>query len=288
MGFVRLTLQINIIHLLPDLSINYVVIITEEELYPLIQVGKFQRHILIQNFQSCVLDCCVVQCNCVVQSSSTMKSTPVLVLFTLIASACTWVLPDLTGYFEINSVPNSTLVEAEPITDTLIPTLTSVLQTPTFTLTPTLEGRRSVTVTPVLPPITVTQTLVWSPTPLPVGDGFDSVEVSGNRIFWGVCKPGEVKVTARVTHPKDVYNVIFFVHLEDTTSDNSTPWSTGDAMNNNHRGKFTYTLNADVIDEHRHYRRAWVVYQLVATAPGGRILGRTPVFERTLTIEPCP
>jgi hypothetical protein len=75
-----------------------------------------------------------------------------------------------------------------------------------------------------------------------------------------VCKPGEVKITAYVTKPGRVVSVVIFVHLVDTTSDNSTPWSTGDVMDKWPDGRYTYTFDADVIDEHRHYKKAWVVY----------------------------
>jgi len=120
------------------------------------------------------------------------------------------------------------------------------------------------------------------------GEGFQSVSISGNQIFWGVCEPGAVDVTAVVSDPKEVYSVLFFMQLREVESDDSTPWSNGEDMKNEGDGLFTYILNADTVHGRKNYLEAWVLYQLVATDISGKIVGRTKVYEGMLKIRPCP
>ncbi len=205
-----------------------------------------------------------------------------------LGSACNLVGLDLDEFFGLEQTTPTRSPDGESsVTATRASTSTPDLSTPTFTFTPTKEGLLAGTVTPFSTAPILNPTPIPSATPSFVGEGFNSISVSGNQILWGICKPGEVKITAYVLEPEVVINVVIFVHLEDTTSDNSTPWSTGDAMNKGRNGKFTYVLDADVIDEHHNYMNAWVVYQLVATDARGTIIGRTPVFDRALTIAPC-
>jgi hypothetical protein len=217
-----------------------------------------------------------------------MKKIEILILLASLLSACTLTVPDLEEIFFPGGVQATPATSGHPTqTNPLIPSITPVLATPTFTATPTKVGELTATVTSFFTEQVRTPIPVASPTPTSIGEGFDSVEISGNAIYWGVCKPGEVTVTAFVTKPNRVGSVVIFVHLVDTTSKNSTPWSTGDVMDKWGNGRYTYVINADVIDEHRHYSKAWVVYQLVATGAEAKIVGRTPVFTNNLTLAPC-
>ena len=218
-----------------------------------------------------------------------MKKIQVYFILASLLSACSLTLPDLNDMFGQVEVQITTPQPIHP-TQTIYPepSETPVMSTQTFTPTPTKLGGVEATVTPFFTVQVQSPVPAISPTPTSLGEGFDTVEISGNAIYWGVCKPGEVKITAYVTKPKQVVSVVIFVHLVDTTSDNSTPWSTGDVMNKGSSGKYSYVINADVIDEHRNYSKAWVVYQLGATGAKAKIVGRTPVYLQNLTLAPCP
>jgi len=184
-------------------------------------------------------------------------------------------------------------------TPTKTATITPTQPTPTYTGTPTLSG-----ITPTRTRFGTPATLTGTFTPLPLfidtatplilvtvdtpGEGFKSVEISGKEIFWGICKPGVVKITAEVAEPDEVYNVVIFVRLMDGESPDTTPWSKGAAMDDRRNGIFTYNLNADTISEKSSYRRSWVLYQLVATDFPGNIIGRTKTYTNSLTLRPCP
>jgi hypothetical protein len=184
-------------------------------------------------------------------------------------------------------------------TPTRTATITPTQPTPTYTSTPTLAG-----ITPTRTLFGTRATLTGTFTPLPLfidtatplilftadtpGEGFKWVEIEGNEIFWGICKPGVVRIIAEVAEPDEVYNVVIFVRLMDGESTDTTPWSKGAAMNNRRDGTFTYYLNADTISEKSAYRRAWVFFQLVATDLPGNIIGRTKVYTNALTLRPCP
>jgi len=167
---------------------------------------------------------------------------------------------------------------------------------PTFTLTPTLIGLPKtprtntplpeVTDIPQVIGINTVENLLML-TPVVVGGGFNTINLSGNKILWGVCEPGSVLVTAIVTEPELVYSVVFFVRLKDSRSDDTTPWSKGAAMDDKGGGIFVYELNADTVHGRNHYSKAWVMYQLVATDETGEIVARSPIFIGGLTIGPC-
>jgi hypothetical protein len=166
-------------------------------------------------------------------------------------------------------------------TYTSTPTAINVIPTRTGTITPA-----TATFTP-LPLILDTPTVLLLVTEDSPGEGFNSLSISGNEIYWGICKHGSVKITAEVTEPDEVYSVVLFVRLMDTESPDTTPWSKGAAMDNPDYGVFTYLLRANSVPERKAYMKAWVFYQLVATDLEGKAIGRTRVFTNSLVIGPC-
>ena len=200
-------------------------------------------------------------------------------------------------------LPASTQTSIQPtVIKTELPaktaTITVTQPTPTYTKTPTLVGLSpTITITgdPVsaTPSFTLVPFIVDTPTPLILvltetpGEGFKSLAISGNQIFWGTCKRGSVRITAEVTDPDEVYSVVIFVRLRDAESPDTTPWSKGAAFDNRRNGIFTYDLDADAVSEHGYYMKAWVLYQLVATDVLGKVIGRTKIYTQSLTIEPC-
>jgi hypothetical protein len=221
-----------------------------------------------------------------------MKRTGLLFTLVLFLSSC--------SALDLLPVPNagtpaSSLTSAYTSTNTS--TLTATLPPPTITSTPTLTGlkpRTPVTST-VTPTNTATSFVIWLPggspfvptTPYTMGGGFETVNISGNAILWGSCKPGSITVSARVSEPEDVESVVFFVHLQNIKNEDTTPWSKGAAMDHQGSGIFTYELKANTVSGRNNYLKAWVVYQLVATDKDGKVVGRTPIFMGGLTIGPC-
>jgi len=193
-------------------------------------------------------------------------------------------------------IPTDTPKPTATITLTHRPaaTLTATPPTPTFTSTPTfIGGERLPTETATANPSqthapgTASATILPDDTSIPENIGFSSVTISEKAIYWGSCQPGISRVTAVVTEPKEVFSVVIFVRLRELNTTDSTPWSRGDAMNDSGDGTFTYNLNADKIDGHKNYRKAWVFYQLVATDTDGEVIGRTQVYTQSLSIGPC-
>jgi len=217
------------------------------------------------------------------------------ILACLLASCALPALPTLPP-------PTATLRPGSPtvtptITDT--PTITPTQPTPTFTTTPTLFGfRPTSTITGTPPTATSTQTPLplFPDTPTPPilitpqespGEGFSSLSISRDQIFWGVCSPGTVSIEAQVIDPDAVWRVHLFMHLKSMKKDDTTPW-VGTTMAKHRDGRFTYILRADLVEGRRNYLKAWVVFQLVAIDDEQKVIARSKIYDQALTIEPCP
>jgi len=175
------------------------------------------------------------------------------------------------------------------------------MDTPTATITPTITPSPTIvhiptwdpnqpTATFVPVPIFIgkdTATPVIPPTPIRPGPGFLSVQVSEKKIFWGVCKPDRTKITAEVENPEDIFSVIIFVQVKSATKEDYTPWTTGDTMQSHRDGTFSYSLTANTTYGHNHYKRSWILFQLVATDDMGREIGRTKIYTNEISLSPC-
>lgn len=182
--------------------------------------------------------------------------------------------------------------------------------TPPFTFTPIDTPTSTDTATP-RPSATIVRIATWDPnqptfTPLALfvngktitpfytptsnrpGVGFASVTYSPKKIYWGVCKPNSVTITAEVDDPEEVFSVIIFLRVKDLKEEDYTPWTNGDVMLNRGQGVFTTTLVGSKINGHDHYLRSWVYFQLVATNIEGEEIGRTKIYEKAFDMYPCP
>jgi hypothetical protein len=193
-----------------------------------------------------------------------------------------------------------------PPTNTPAPTATATvtftpMDTPTATITPTITPSPTIvhiptqdpnqpTATFVPIPIFIgkyTATSVVSPTPARPGPGFLSVQISEKKIFWGVCQPNKTKITAEVETPEDVYTVTIFVQVKSAAKEDYTPWTTGDSMQNHRDGTFFYSLAANTTYGHNHYKKSWILFQLVATNDMGEEIGRTKIYTNEISLSPC-
>ena len=190
------------------------------------------------------------------------------------------------------------LVPSPPLTNTSTPSPTAS-NTPTITLTPTRTNtptpRNTATLiisqrnTPVVlvSEVAAATAVIFNETPLAPTGGFASVDLSVGNIFYGVCQPNYTKMTIQVDHPEDVHRVYIFFRLESGKKPGDTTKWYGSVTDNDGGGYFRYTMRANNIPERKNFLRAWVNYQFVAEDANGEIIGRSQVFTRTLTLEPC-
>jgi hypothetical protein len=88
-------------------------------------------------------------------------------------------------------------------------------------------------------------------------------------------------------NPEDVYSVIIFVQVKSAIKEDYTPWTTGDSMERHNDGTFSYLLAANTTRGHNHYKRAWILFQLVATDDIGEVIGRTRIYSNEISLSPC-
>lgn len=182
------------------------------------------------------------------------------------------------------------------------PTITSVpilwptiTRTPPATATPTIM--RFPTRDPQLPTETVvpiplfigmdTATPFAPPAAFRPGAGFALVLVADNKIYWGSCKPNKTTITARVEDSEEVISVVIFTQVKSAKEEDSTPWTSGNAMFNHQDGTFSYAMIGSEVEGHNHYKNSWVRFQLVATNIEGEEVGRTQIYTKAIALSPC-
>lgn len=211
-----------------------------------------------------------------------MRVSPALLLLTIFVQACSLASPKPT------STPTETSTPTVTATRTVTPTVTpspTIVHFPTSTdistgVVPIFTGVK--TATPVL-----TITPVSTITPSGPGPGFDSIAVSDHKLYYGICKPHTVKITAQLQDPQNVYNVVFFVRLKSAKKEDYTVWDKGTTMDDHGQGLWTYTLNTNTIAGHHNYVHAWIQYQIVATDRAGNFVARSWIFTQSMTLQPC-
>jgi hypothetical protein len=192
--------------------------------------------------------------------------------------------------------PTNTPASTATATVTFTPT-----NTPTASITPTITPSPTIVHIPTWDPNQPTATFVPVPiyigkdtvtpivtsTPLRPGPGFLSVQVSENRIYWGICKPNKTKIITQVENPEDVFSVIIFVQVKSAIKEDYTPWTTGNTMQKHSDGTFSYTLAANSTYGRNHYKNSWILFQLVATDDKGEVIGRTMIYPNAIALSPC-
>jgi hypothetical protein len=182
----------------------------------------------------------------------------------------------------IDTLANTATVTATRPTPSFTPTPTDIYHAPT----PTVSGTPLPTQTIGLLAPTQVATLPAPPLELTSqSSAFDTIMLSGNKIFWGTCQPASIKIAAHVINA-GVSSVLIFTRLQDLASNFGTNWSGGGAMNNDGKGSFTYVLAPTVISRYKDFKTAWVQYQMVAYVKN-REIGRTQIFLNNITIAPC-
>lgn len=214
-----------------------------------------------------------------------MRKISFIIMLALFVGACS-----PAGGVSVTETPTATPTASPTPTSTPTPTVTSTPRnTPTdigYMLTLTAQAPVKLlpgvhTATPI-----PTATGIPLPTPSSPGEGFESVVVSETKLYWGICKPRKAIMTVTVLHPEEVTTVYLFFRLKSAKKEDTTPWI-GTVTDDNGNGTFTYILYANLIPHRKDYMKAWFQYQFVAENEKEVIVGRTRIYEKTLSLEPC-
>jgi hypothetical protein len=228
------------------------------------------------------------------------KFLPVLLIITLLSSGCSSLAPLLQLATTPTTAPPPTETFTPAPTVTKIPTQ-DLFATATYTptsLIPTLEdGTEEPTVDPSNPESD-------EPTPFPTFEapsnttgvftpttkGFQAVLISNNILYWnaGPCMPRSVKFAAFVTDLINTDKVLLFMRLREKKNTlNLTDWGGGAIMKKANNGSFTYEVTPKNISKYYRFKDAWVEYQLVALNVDNLVVGRTQVYDRTVSLTRC-
>jgi len=79
--------------------------------------------------------------------------------------------------------------------------------------------------------------------------------------------------------------MLLFVHLQDKASGGKTPWSEGVVMTPLGAGNYEYNLASTSIPGFSSYPEALLLYQFVASGPGGTLVLRSNVFSNATLFD---
>jgi hypothetical protein len=226
-----------------------------------------------------------------------MKKIIPVFLITVILAGCSSLAPLLA-----TRTPPSPAETATPfISATPIPTqnlfATSTPTPLTFTPTPTALGAELFT-----PTATETSQPTDFPTPdipldpessgyfTPQASGFLAVLVSGNTMYWnsGPCTPRNIKFSAFVEDQINTDQVLLFTRLREKSDTLLvTKWNSGAIMVREENGSFNYDIHTFNLRQYYYFINAWLEYQLVALNEDNEVIGRTPIYDRNVSLAMC-
>ncbi len=221
------------------------------------------------------------------------KIIPVLLLVVLLTS-CSG-LPDITQFI---TTPTSPVVD----TNTPRPTVTMISTQDLFAIATSTPVTFTPTTTALVPEQAATSTPTARPTfSVPLNDvdsnyyftkneGFLAVLISGNIIYWneGPCMPRDVKISAFVEDPVSTDKVLLFLRLREKKNTlNVSDWGAGAEMIRADNGAFTYDIRTFNINRYYYYKDAWLEYQMVAVTENLEVVGRTQIYDRSISLTRC-
>lgn len=187
------------------------------------------------------------------------------------------------------------------VSETPIPTqnlFATASPTPlTFTPTPTALGAEFFT-----PTSTETSFPTEFPTPdipldpessgyfTPQSVGFLAILVSGNTMYWnsGPCTPRNIKFSAFVEDQINTDQVLLFTRLREKSDTLLvTKWNSGALMVREENGSFNYNIRTFNLRQYYYFINAWLEYQLVALNKDNEVIGRTPIYDRNVSLVMC-
>ena len=187
------------------------------------------------------------------------------------------------------------------ISETPIPTqnlfATSTPTPLTFTPTVTVIGAELFSPTP-----SETSLPIGLPTPeipldtsgsgyfTPESTGFLAVLISNNTMYWnsGPCMPRNIKFSAFVEDQINTDHVLLFTRLREKSDTLLlTKWNSGALMVKAENGSFNYDIRTFNLRQYYYFINAWLEYQLVAFNEDNEVIGRTPVYDRNISLVMC-
>ena len=220
----------------------------------------------------------------------TNKKSPLYLLIAVVLLACS--ATDIP--FLLPATPTA------PPTATLHPPTSTpgLVILPTHTSTPTLIGLRTDTAPTFPPPLTATVAPTVTATepaftagvptatqPGLAGTGLDAVNLSATVFYWGACDPTTVTLTATVTNPAQVDDLVIFTRVADKTTGSVGGWDKGTSMTAVGSGVYSRTLNGVHMGVSRD---SWIQFQLVGTDSEKKVVARSSVYHDSLSLSPCP
>ena len=109
-------------------------------------------------------------------------------------------------------------------------------------------------------------------------------------MYWnaGPCEPREIKFSAIVENPLNTHRVFLFTRLREKKNTlNETRWNAGAVMVKADNGSFNYTIHTWNLRRYYYFREAWIEYQLVALTEDQEEIGRTPIYNKNVTLAMC-
>jgi len=186
-----------------------------------------------------------------------------------------------TPFSSATPIPTQNLFATSTSTPlTFTPTVTALgaeLFTPTNTETPFPTAG--------LPPIALGGNYFT-----PKSVGFLAVLISNNLMYWneGPCTPRNIKISAFVEDVVNTHRVVLFTRLREKKNTlNVTEWNAGAIMNKADNGSFNYDIRTFNLRRYYYFKEAWLEYQLVAITEDLEIIGRTPIYDRNISLVRC-
>jgi len=110
-------------------------------------------------------------------------------------------------------------------------------------------------------------------------------------MYWneGPCDPRNIKFSVVVEDVVNTNKVYLFTRLREKKNTlNVTRWNAGAWMiKDESNGSFNYNLRTFNLRRYYYFKEAWLEYQLVALDKNQEEIGRTPIYDRDVTLVRC-
>lgn len=223
-----------------------------------------------------------------------MKKIIPFILFGLIFSSCSGGIPNLANLIASPTPPAPVDTPTPQPTVTLIPTqdLFATLTATPVTVTPT-----ETSLIPDLPTDTPEPLPVFSPqivndtnTYFTQGKGFLGILYSNPILYWnsGPCATRNIKMSVFVEDIIRTDKVFLFMRVRDKRNTLLVEeWSAGAEMIKAENGSYNYNIRPFNLRKYYYHKEAWLEYQFVAIDKDRFVIGRTPVYDRNLSVVMC-
>jgi hypothetical protein len=109
-------------------------------------------------------------------------------------------------------------------------------------------------------------------------------------MYWnsGPCTPRNIKFSAFVEDQLNTDHVLLFTRLREKSDTLLvTKWNSGALMVKDDNGSFNYDIHTFNLRQYYYFLNAWLEYQLVAFNENNEVIGRTPVYDRNVSLVMC-